>query len=352
MKRVEVDRRKSVVHAAAGALVGDLDRATEPFELATTSGGCPTVGLAGFTLGGGEGLLMSVHGAACDNLVSARVVTVDGRTLDASQQSNPDLFWAIRGGGGNFGVVTAFEYHLHSIGKVFAGALTYPAAGRIPELLQSFANFTEGAPDQMVPLGEILPAVGGPIFINHLCYLGDPGAANDLLKPLRALKPKNDDLRVMSYFEAQAGGFTPPPAAHFQTDLILPQLNGLAVAAIAAAMSDAPQLSRVLIVPFYGAITRVAVGDMAFALRQPGYEIDMQCRWSNPSEKPTAVKWVQGLRDSLQPFARGLYINQTTETSADLVKAAYGANYARLVEIKRKYDPDNVLRLNQNIKPD
>ena len=351
MRRIELDRGKRVARAAGGALLRDLDEALEPSGLATTAGGCPNVGLAGFTLGGGLGVLMPMYGAGCDNLISARVVTADGRQVEASHESNPDLFWAIRGGGGNFGVVTSFEYRLHPVGKVLAGPLTYAASGRIAELLQSFAKFTETAPDEMDPLGEFLPSKQGPVFINHVCYVGEARIGNDLLTPLRALKPIDDEVRVVSYFEAQTAGFTPAPAPHFQTDLFLPELNTPAVRAIGAAMSDAPTLSRVLIVPFFGAVTRIPIGDMAFAMRQTGHEIDIQCRWSSDSEKSNAVTWVKKLNEDLKPFARGLYVNQTTDRSPELAKWAYGANYARLVEIKRKYDPDNLLRLNQNINP-
>ena len=351
MRRVEIDQGKRLARAAGGALLRDFDEALEPSGLATTAGGCPNVGLAGFTLGGGEGILMPMYGAGCDNLLSARVVTPDGRQVEASHESNTDLFWAIRGGGGNFGIVTSFEYRLHPMGKALAGALTYSAAGRIPELLQSFSSFTDTAPDEMDPLGEFLPTKEGIVFLNHVCYLGEARVGNALLAPLRALKPKNDDVRVMSYFEAQAGGFTPAPAAHFQTDLFLPELNGPVVAAITTAMSDAPPLSRLLIVPFFGAVTRVPISAMAFAMRQKGYELDIQCRWSGEAEKSTAVTWVENLTERLEPFARGLYVNQTSERTPDLPKLAYGPNYPRLVEIKRKYDPDNVLRLNQNIKP-
>jgi hypothetical protein len=352
MKRVEVDPDKRVARAEAGSLVGDLDAATNRFGLATTSGGCPTVGLGGFTLGGGEGLLMSMFGAACDNLLSARVVLVDGQEVEASQESNPDLFWAIRGGGGNFGVVSSFEYRLHPVGNVLKGALTYPP-GRIPELLQGFAKFTGSAPDEMVPLGELLPSEQGPRFINHVCYVGDPRVGNDLLQPLRApFKPQDDNVKAMSYLEAQTAGFRPAPFAHFQTNLFLPELRGAAVEVITTAVNHAPKQFRVLIVPFFGAITRVGANDMAFPLRQRGFEVDMLGSWSNLAEKAGAVQWVKALRDSLRPLAHGAYVNQLGETSDELVKTAYGANYARLRESKKKYDPDNVLRLNQNIKPD
>ena len=225
MKRVEVDASKRVARVEAGALVRDLDEATQRFGLATTSGGCPTVGIAGLTLGGGEGRLDSKYGLACDNLLSAEVVTVDGRRIEASQKSNPDLFWAIRGGGGNFGVVTELEYQLHSIARVLSGTLTYPA-GRIPELLHAFVQFIAEAPDEMHALAQLLPSERGPRFTIDVTHCGDPRTGNDLIRPLRALNPQNDGVRVMSYLEAQAaGGFLQAPVAHFQTNLILSELS-------------------------------------------------------------------------------------------------------------------------------
>ena len=352
MKRVEVDSGKRVARAEAGALVRDLDEATQHFGLATTSGGCPTVGIAGLTLGGGEGRLMERYGAACDNLLSAEVVTVDGRRVEASQKSNPDLFWAIRGGGGNFGVVTALEYQLHPVGQVVSGALTYPA-GRIAELLQDFVRFLAGAPDEIDAFAQLLPSNEGRRLKIDVCYCGDPGMANDVVRPLRALKPQDDSVRVMSYLEAQAaGGFLQAPVAHFQTNLILRELSGPAIAAITTAISDAPARCKLIIVPLRGAVSRVNVSDMAFALRQPGYELDMAGVWDAPAEKAEVVRWVSATRDTLLPFAHGVYVNQLGDTSDQLVRSAYGPNYARLMELKKKYDPNNVLRLNQNIKPD
>ena len=352
MRRVDVDAGKRVARAEAGVLVRDLDAATQRFRLATTSGGCPTVGIAGFTLGGGEGRLMDKYGTACDNLLSAQVVTVDGRQVEASQKSNPDLFWAIRGGGGNFGVVTALEYQLHPVGEVVSGALMYPV-GRIPELLQAFVRFLAEAPDEMDAFAQLLPSERGPRLKVDLCYCGDPKMGNDLMRPLRALKPQEDSVKVMSYLDAQsAGGFLLAPVAHFQTNLFLPELSEAAIAAITTAINNAPGTCKLIIVPLRGAVSRVALSDMAFALRQPGHEIDITGVWSAPSEKADAVRWVQATRDNLQPFAHGVYVNQLGDTSDELVRSGYGSNYARLVEIKKKYDPKNVLRRNQNIKPD
>jgi FAD/FMN-containing dehydrogenase len=351
MKRVEVHAGKRVARAAAGALVRDLDEATQRFGLATTSGGCTTVGIAGLTLGGGEGRLMEKYGLACDNLLSAQVVTVDGRQIEASQKSNPDLFWAIRGGGGNFGVVTALEYQLHPVGEVVSGALTYPAR-RIPDLLQAFVRFLADAPDEMDAFTQLLPSEQGPGLKIDVCYCGNPRMGIDLLRPLRALKPQDDSVRVMSYLEAQAaGGFLLAPVAHFQTNLVLRELSGAAIAALTAAIDNASATCKVIIVPLRAAVTRVSLSDMAFALRQPGYEVDIAGAWSAPAEKANAVQWVQATRNTLQPFAQGVYVNQLGDTGDQLVRAAYGLNYARLVEIKAKYDPNNVLRLNQNIKP-
>jgi FAD/FMN-containing dehydrogenase len=351
LKRVEVDSRKRVAHAEAGALVRDLDEATQRFGLATTSGGCPTVGIAGFTLGGGEGRLMDKYGAACDNLLSAQVVTVDGRQIEASQKSSPDLFWAIRGGGGNFGVVTTLEYQLHPVGDVLSGALTY-RAGQIPELLQAFVRFLDGSPDEMDAFAQLLPSEQGRRLKIDVCYCGDARMGNDLIRPLRALKPQDDSVRVMSYLEAQAaGGFLLTPVAHFQTDLFLRELSEPATAAITTAINNAPTTCKLIIVALRGAVSRVAVTATAYALRQPGYEIDIAGLWNTPAEKGEVARWVQATRDSLWPFAHGVYVNQLGDTSDQLVRAAYGLNYARLVELKKRYDPGNVLRLNQNIKP-
>jgi FAD/FMN-containing dehydrogenase len=354
MKRVEVDADKRVARAEAGCLVGDLDEATQRFGLATPVGTCPTVGIAGLTLGGGEGALMPKYGATCDNLVSAQVVTVDGHQVAASQKSNSDLFWAIRGGGGNFGVVTAFEFRLHPVSDVLSGALIYPA-GRVPELLQAYVKFTSSAPDEMSAAGLVLPSEPGPRFQMLVGYCGQPSTGNDLLRPLRAqLKPQVDGVVATSHLEAQRKWFpaaAAKPLGYFVANLFLPELSEAAIAAITTATEDAPRRFMVLIANFRGAVTRLRSTDMAFAMRQPGYEVDVSGSWSASEEKGSAVRWVNALRDRRQPLSHGLYVNALSDTSNQLVRAGYGPNYARLVEIKKKYDPTNVLRLNQNIKP-
>jgi len=354
MKRVEVDAEKRVARAEAGSLVRNVDQATQHFGLATTMGTCPTVGIAGLTLGGGLGFLMSKYGAACDNVLSAHIVTVDGRQLEASQNSNPDLFWAIRGGGGNFGVATALEYQLHQVGEILVGTLMYPA-GRIPELLQAYVKFTGAAPDEMAATAMILPSEQGPRIRMLVGYCGQATLGNDLLKPLRApLKPQEDTVKVMPYLEAQASAFpvSPKPSAYFVTNLFLPELNEAAVAAITTATQDAPQRFRVMIGQYHGAMTRVRPSDMAFPLREPGYEVEVSSYWSAPEEKTSVVQWVNVLRDKLQSFSHGINANKLSDTSGEIVRFAYGPNYARLAEIKKKYDPTNVLRFNPNVRPE
>jgi berberine-like enzyme len=230
----------------------------------------------------------------------------------------------------------------------------YPA-GRIPELLQAYVKFTGAAPDEMAATAMILPSEQGPRIRMLVGYCGQATIGNDLLKPLRApLKPQEDTVKVMSYLQAQASVFpvSPKPSAYFVTNLFLPELNEAAVAAITTATQVAPQRFRVMIGQYHGAMTRVGPSDMAFPLRERGYEVEVSSYWNAPGEKTSVVQWVNALRDNLQPFSRGLNANKLSDTSGELVRAAYGPNYARMVEIKKKYDPTNVLRLNPNIRPD
>jgi FAD/FMN-containing dehydrogenase len=204
----------------------------------------------------------------------------------------------------------------------------------------------------MDAFAQLLPSAEGRKLKIDLCCCGDPRMGNDLIRPLRALKPQDDTVKIMSYLEAQAaGGFLFRPVAHFQTDLFLRALSGPALAAITTAINDAPVTCKLIIVPLRGAVSRVSPTATAFPLREPGYEIDIAGVWNAPEEKAHVVEWVQTTRDTLRPFAHGVYVNQLGDTSDQLVRAAYGPNYERLVGIKKKYDPNNVFRLNQNIKP-
>jgi hypothetical protein len=353
MRRVKVDAQKRIVRAEAGCLVADVDQATQRFRLATVMGGCPTVGIGGLTLGGGIGTLMPKYGAACDNIQSAEIVTVDSRQLEASQHSNSDLFWAIRGGGGNFGVATSFQYRLYRVTEVAAGALEYPAGG-ISELLWMYQKFTAKAPDEIMLVAMIVSSKQGPRFRIRFRYCGESSVGNQLLKSLREpIKPEQDAVQVMSYLKAQATEFPQPPKPlpYFETSLFLPELNETAIAAITTAIQDAPQGMRVMMWHMHGAVTRVPIGDTAFPLRESGHALQLRGDWDTRGEEVTARQWTKALRTVLDPFSRGMYVNHLSEPSDSYVRGAYGRHYERLAEIKKKYDPTNVLALNPNIKP-
>jgi FAD/FMN-containing dehydrogenase len=351
MHRVTVDTAKHTARAEAGALTVHVDTATQRYGLATTLAGCPTVGVAGLTLGGGEGFLMSKFGAACDNLLSAELVSAEGKLLKASATSNPELFWAIRGGGGNFGIATSLDYQLHPVGNVLAGTLAF-APGRTAQLLEAFAKFVAHAPDEMNVVGMVLPSEVGARFQMVVCHCGDPVAGNRLLAPFRALTPTEDKIRVASYLEINATINPAAPAAHFQTNLFLPALDAATIAILAEATHDAPPGTRVFMVPLYGAISRVKPDATAFALRSPGFELDLMGRWGESGkDRERVTAWVKDLHDALHRRATGAYVNQLGETGEALVRLAYGANYARLALLKNRYDPDNALRSNQNIEP-
>jgi hypothetical protein len=217
--------------------------------------------------------------------------------------------------------------------------------------MHAFARFCATAPDEMNVVGILLRTDAGTQFQMLVCHAGDPRRGKALLTSWRSLGPRQDTVRVASYAEIQGTLNPAAPAAHFQTNLFLPKLGDAAISVVARAMDDAPLNARAFMVPYYGAISRVGVKDTAFPLRQTGFEMDLMGRWTDPAEKPRSEEWVRALRRALLPYAHGAYVNQLGETSDDLVRLSYGVNYRRLAELKRKYDPENVLRSNQNVKP-
>jgi FAD binding domain/Berberine and berberine like len=353
MRRVEVDTQERIVRAEGGCLIANVDQATQRSGLATVMGGCPTVGIGGLTLGGGIGTFTPKYGAACDALQSAEIVTVDSRQLQASQTSNPDLFWAIRGGGGNFGVAISFEYRLYPVTEVLGGALTYPP-GAISELLRMYQQFCAKAPDEIMVVAMLVSSKQGPRFVIRFRYCGAPSVGNQLLGSLRApVKPEEDTVKVMSYLEAQTTEFPQPPKPlpYLETSLFLPELTETAIAAITTAILDAPQKMRVMMWHMHGAVTRIPMADTAFPIRESGHVVQLRGDWDAPGEQASAGQWTKLLRSTLDPFSHGMYVNHLSEPSDHFIKAAYGQNYGRLREIKRKYDPTNVLALNPNINP-
>jgi hypothetical protein len=250
-------------------------------------------------------------------------------------------------------VATSFQYRLYHVTEVLAGALEYPAGG-ISELLWMYQKFTATAPDEIMLVAMIVSSKQGPRFGIRFRYCGESSVGNQLLKSLREpIKPEQDAVQVMSYLEAQATEFPQPskPLPYFETSLFLPELNEPAIAAITAAIQDAPQGMRVMMWHMHGAVTRVPFGDTAFPLRESGHALQLRGDWEMRGEEVTARQWTKALRTVLDPFSRGMYVNHLSEPSDSYVHGAYGRHYERLAKIKKKYDPTNVLALNPNIKP-
>jgi FAD/FMN-containing dehydrogenase len=347
MQRVEVDVDRRVVRAEGGVQVSGLLAATNPHGLITPTGGCPDVGIAGLTLGGGESLIMAKYGAVCDNLLAAEVVTADGRLRRASAEENPDLFWALRGGGGNFGVVTRFDYQLFPLREVLAGLLLFPLA-RTSEVLRRYRDLLAGAPDELETSGGLTPQKDGPMLAVTLCHCGDRAAGEAMASRWRsALEPVADTLEWRAY----AAELDVPPAPSAGSGVFLPELTDAVIEIFAEEFGRAPARADAVWNDFHGAVTRVPVDATAFPLRHPGYDLFISAPWSDAAGEGHARAWVARLRDRLAPFARGVYVNNLDAEGPARVREAYGPNYARLQEIKRTYDPDNLFRGNQNIEP-
>ncbi len=354
MKRIDIDPAKQIARADAGLLLGEFDHATQAFGLATTLGTAPPTGIAGLTTGGGLGWLMGKYGLACDNLREVQVVTADGHTLTANAEQNADLFWGVRGGGGNFGIVTSFEYQLHPVGPVLAGAVTYPAP-RLKDVLRFYRKFTGALPDEIrVDIGNEQLSDNAGAYI-ALCCSGDLDAGERLLTPLRSYAPRlADAVRPMPYVQIQALFGVPP--GHFSTYIrssFLRELSDGAIDVIVENAARAPSPSCTFFIErFSGAACRVGATETAFSAREPGFNFAVWALWQDPAEARLATAWGRGFWDAMQPFLRtAVYSNYLEDEGEGRARAAYGVNYDRLVALKNKYDSTNFFRLNQNIKP-
>lgn len=354
MKGIKVDPARRVARAEPGLTIGEFTRALEPFGLLTPTGTCSGTGIAGMTLGGGIGWLTGRFGLAIDNVLSFEVVTAEGRLLTVSAEENADLFWGLRGGGGNFGVVTAIEYRLHPVSQVLGGTILYPLSR---EVLRFYFDFTSAAPDEVIAYAALptIPNIGPAVAIT-VCYSGDDLAAGEkALAPLRQFgTPIVDMIRPMPYTELIASlDPTAPDGRHYaDTAYSLKQASDEAIEAmIACAEQKSSPFSVIVIHHVNGAATRVAPEATAFALREPHYAVVNAAAWeSGPAEPHRA--WAQESLARMQPFAsQGLYVNFMGYEGETAVRESYRANYERLVALKRKYDPTNFFRMNQNIKP-
>jgi FAD/FMN-containing dehydrogenase len=368
MKGIRVDPTTRTARAEAGVLWGELDRETQLFGLATVGGIVTHTGIAGLTLGGGIGWLMRKHGATVDNLLSADVVTAEGELVRASEEENPDLFWGIRGGGGNFGIVTSFEYRLHRVGPTVLAGQVFHLLDDAPDVLRFYREFIADAADELTTIFELsvappLPSLpenahGKPIVWVGACYVGSLDEGAEIVRPLKQFGRPLVDLLEPRPYAALQEMFDPmvPHGWHrYWKSVELPPLTDDAIDTLVehSAAPTSPK-SYTIVFQLGGALGRVAKGETAFSQRDAAHNVNINAVWTedDPDAEPH-IAWARGYFDAIQPYAGDhVYVNFLGDEGADRVRQSYGtANYERLVGLKRAYDPTNFFRLNQNIAP-
>jgi FAD/FMN-containing dehydrogenase len=355
LRAVEVDAEARLARAGGGATWNDVDAATVAHGLATPGGTFGTTGIGGLTLGGGIGHLLGPHGLTCDNLVSAEVVTADGRVVVAGEH-DPELLWGLRGGGGNFGVVTSFTYRLHSVARLWGGIVAYgPDHART--LLRVLRDMLETLPDEFTPflIMSHHPVSGAPVLVVSVCHVGEAADGERVAKPLRAIPSLEDRLGPIGYAELQAvfgeGVFA-----------LRRYWKGHFVRALADELVDAivelylrPGAGEILLEPMLAGARRLGDGDSAFANRGAAFNVTAMQTWADEAEDATRIAWVREMVAVLEPysFRGGGYLNYMgADEPIERVRAAYGDEaFAALRALKRRYDPENVFRLNQNVPP-
>jgi FAD/FMN-containing dehydrogenase len=367
MKGIEVDPSGRTATVEGGVLWAELDAATQEHGLAVTGGLVSTTGVAGFTLGGGIGWLMRKHGLACDNLRSTQVVTADGQIVTASAEENADLFWGLRGGGGNFGVVTSFEFELHPVGPtVTAGPIFYPG-DQAEEILRFYREFVRDLPDELTTLVNLLTAPPAPFLPEEWhgkklvgllgCYAGDPEEGAKAMQPLRELgEPVADLIGPMPYVQMQGliDALWPKGTNAYMKAGYLRGLDDDAIETLARFHREATSpASEIHIHHFGGAVARVPDAQSAYGERGAPFVLNALAVTHEPGEFEPHVEWAQELYAAMEPSATGgAYVNFLSAEGEERVKAAYGAEkFARLQTLKDRYDPTNLFHLNQNVAP-
>ncbi len=370
MKGIRVDPERRAVRAEGGVTIGELDNETQKFGLATPMGVVSETGIAGLTLAGGIGWLRRKHGLSCDNLLSVELVTADGRLLTASEAENPDLFWGMRGGcGGNFGVVTSFEYRLHPVGPEVMFCLVFHDGDRLEEALRFYRRYAEGAPDEVssfavcgtVPSENPFPehAHGSPYVLFGALYAGDVEEGERVTRPLREFgEPLADFSGPMPYVEAQAALDEDYPSGelrYYWKSLYLDDMGDEAVARIARHTAGRPSaLATVDVWHMGGAIGQIGKDRSAFGGREAPFLLGVEANWEDPRDDEANVSWARGCVEDMGRFSGGAeYLNFPgfMEGGEATLRATFGAGYGRLVALKDEYDPTNLFRLNQNVKP-
>ena len=354
MKEIAIDPNKRTARAGAGVVAQELEAAAGTYGLAPVLGECPTVGIAGLTLGGGLGWLSGKHGAICDNLLSANLINVDARSVLSSAESNVDLFWAIRGGGGNFGIATSFEYQLHPLNEVLAGVFTYPVQ-EARQVLRFYREFMAAAPDELQAVVSLSPRENGVVNVVFV-YPGDLNAGNELVNRFRAfLTPTRDTVQRRPYTEMfpTPAGYVPPTFSAIKGSY-LEQLSDAPIDIAVECFAQAPSGCALGFDHYvHGEVCRVARDATAFELRASGaLHMWIMSTWDDPEAARTSMTWAENTWQLLQPYSGGrIFANYMSVEGEPAVKAVYGSNYARLRTIKTEYDPDNFLRRNQNVLP-
>ena len=358
MRGIRVDPAERTVWAQAGVTWNEFNRAAGRYGLATTGGVVSTTGIAGLTLGGGEGWLMGRYGLTIDNLLAAEVVTAAGEIVTASAEQNQDLFWALRGGGGNFGAVTSFLYRAHPVRTVCGGLVAHPVS-RAREAFGFYRELTRSAPDDLTVYFSLFAdpvAPGRKMAAMVACHCGDPAAAEGDLKALRQFGPPAADLiQHMPYpvINTLSDGGYPRGALNYWKSAFLSELSDAALEIMVDALHRCPSpMSGLAVVPYLGAVNRVDAAATAFAHRAPGYSLLIVSQWHDLREAELNIGWARETFEALRPHTAGRsYINNLVADDGRMVHNVWGANYPRLVAVKRRYDPGNVFRLNHNIDP-
>jgi FAD/FMN-containing dehydrogenase len=360
MKGIEVDAARRVARAQAGLKLGEFDRATQKYGLATTLGVATTTGISGLTLGGGYGWLAGKYGLACDNLIRAEVVTADGNIKECSAQENADLFWALRGAGANFGIVTELEYTLYPVSTVLGGPIFHPLE---EAALRFYDDLAHSAPDELTVLGSAMMGPGGvSAFATVVCYCGPPAEGEKLLKPLRGYAtPLADMIQPRPYLEMQSlfDPDFPPGRRYYNKAHNLSAVSDGAIETVLRYSTGLPTFqsgSGIAFQQLHGVAGRIPTAATSFPHRY-----DHQVLWigpvvDDPKDDERMIRWARECWEAMKPFADGaVYVNaldDVLEAGERPVREAYGANYERLHQLKKKYDPTNLFCQNSNIKPD
>ncbi len=358
MSRVEVDPKARTARAEAGVLLGRFDIATQAHGLATTMGVNSDTGIAGLTLGGGLGRLGRSVGLTCDNLVSAEIVLADGRVAQTSETEHPDLFWALRGGGGNFGVVTSFLYRLHPLGPVVLGGMLMWPFAQARDAMRLYAAFCAEAPDDVDALGVLLTGPDGEKYFAVSCFCAGSVARGEVaLRPLRdgAVRPLQDQVGPTAYtaLQGSADGLFPRTRRYYWKSHFLPHLADLAIDTLLERFAQVPSpMSVIGLQQVGGAIARVPVEATAYANRNAAFDCIPIAIWEDPAVDAANITWSRSVWEAMRPFSTGgVYVNNLGEEGEERIRAAYGPNLQRLAAVKSMYDPENLFRLNQNIRP-